>query len=207
MNIILEDIGRRFNREWIFRRINYSFTRGESYAVLGPNGSGKSTLLQIIAGSLSPSEGKVSYSLPEGSIHADEIFKYLSIAAPYLELIEEFTLSELINFHFNFKAYRQNFDKEAVINLLGFEKSKDKLIKHFSSGMKQRTKLALAFCADTPLLMLDEPASNLDSNGISWYLKLVEEFGKDRTLIICSNQEFEYSFCRKHIHISNYKSF
>ncbi len=96
-------------------------------------------------------------------------------------------------------------DKGAVIELLGLQASKNKLIRYFSSGMKQRLKLALAFCADTPILMLDEPTSNLDSQGVDWYLSLVEQFAKDRLTIICSNQEHEYSFCQHMLSIADYK--
>ncbi len=205
MNITLQNIGRRFNRDWIFRNIDYTFTSGETYAILGPNGSGKSTLLQVLNGSLAPSSGNITYSLNDQAIEAEAIFKQLSLAAPYLELIEEFTLDEMIDFHFKFKPYRKGIDKEGLINLLNLEGGRHKLIKYFSSGMKQRLKLALAFCSDTPMLMLDEPTSNLDSQGVDWYLSLVQQFAADRLTIICSNQQHEYSFCKHQLNISDYK--
>ncbi|HEY9196401.1 MAG TPA: ATP-binding cassette domain-containing protein, partial [Mucilaginibacter sp.] len=187
MTITLTNVGRRFNRDWIFRGIDYAFASGESYAVLGANGSGKSTLLQVLNGSLSPSAGNISFSLGGTDIAVDKVFNYLSLAAPYLELIEEFTLNEMVDFHFKFKAYRPGTDKQQLIALLNLAKSENKLIRYFSSGMKQRLKLILAFCADTPMLMLDEPTSNLDTQGVEWYLSLVERFAADRLTIICSN--------------------
>jgi len=205
MKIVLQNIGRRFNRDWIFRGIDYTFSMGESYAVLGPNGSGKSTLLSVLNGSLSPSAGSINYLLQDKPVEAEEVFKQLSLAAPYLELIEEFTLFEMIDFHFKFKAYRQNLDRDAVIALLNMHESRNKMIKYFSSGMKQRLKLALAFCSDTPMLMLDEPTSNLDKQGVDWYLGLVQQFALNRLTIICSNQEHEYSFCNQTLNISDYK--
>lgn len=205
MNITLNDIGRRFNRDWIFKGVNYTFTAGESYAVLGPNGSGKSTLLQVLNGSLSPSKGKISFLLNSADVEAEQVFKHLSLAAPYLELIEEFTLAEVIDFHFKFKPYKQGINKEELIALLNMAGSKNKLVKYFSSGMKQRLKLALAFCSDTPTLMLDEPTSNLDTQGVDWYLSLVERFAAGRLTIICSNQEHEYSFCSNSLNIVDYK--
>jgi len=203
--IQLNNIGRRFNRDWIFRGIDHSFNIGESYAILGPNGSGKSTLFQVLNGSLTPSEGIISYTFESRNIPAEEIFQQLSLAAPYLELIEEFTLREVIDFHFKFKACKPGMDTMAVIELLGMAAHKNKLIKYFSSGMKQRLKLALAFCSDTPILMLDEPTSNLDSQGVDWYLSLVEQYAKKRLTIICSNQEHEYGFCGNKLNISDYK--
>jgi ABC-type multidrug transport system ATPase subunit len=201
----LQNIGRRFNRDWIFRGVDYAFSSGKIYAILGPNGSGKSTLLQVLNGSLSPSAGSISFVYDEKPVEIEKVYEHLSLAAPYLELIEDFTLSEVIDFHFKFKAYKQGLDKNEVINLLGMQSSKNKLIRYFSSGMKQRLKLALAFCADTPMLMLDEPTSNLDSQGVEWYLSLVQKFAQGRLTIICSNQMHEYSFCDEQLNITDYK--
>jgi ABC-type multidrug transport system ATPase subunit len=205
MKIILQNIGRRFNRDWIFRGLDYTFAQGGSYAVLGPNGSGKSTLLNVLNGSLAPSAGNINYSLEEKPVEAEAVYKQLSLAAPYLELIEEFTLAEMIDLHFKFKKYRPGMDNAAVIELLNMHSSRNKLIRYFSSGMKQRLKLALAFCSDTPMLMLDEPTSNLDKQGVAWYLDLVQQFAANRLAIICSNQEQEYSFCSDRLDISDYK--
>src|SRR6185312_723141 len=180
MKIILENIGRRFNRDWIFRGIDYTFTTGKIYAVLGPNGSGKSTLLQVLNGSLSPSAGKLNYFFEDNPVEIEDVYRYLSLAAPYLELIEEFTLDDMINFHFKFKAYSAGMSNNGVVKLLAMPGNENKLIKYFSSGMKQRLKLALAFCADTPILMLDEPTSNLDAQGVEWYLSLVQQFAVGR---------------------------
>ena len=205
MEITLENIGRRFNRDWIFKGIDYTFKSAESYAILGSNGSGKSTLLQILNGSLSPSTGDISFLSNGEKIEVEKVFNYLSLAAPYLELIEEFSLEEMIDFHFKFKPYKADIDKNSIVDLLSLPGNKNKLVRYFSSGMKQRLKLALAFCSDTPMLMLDEPTSNLDTQGIDWYLALVEQYAKGRLTIVCSNQEHEYSFCRHRLNISDYK--
>lgn len=205
MQITLQNIGRRFNRDWIFRGVDYTFESGESYAILGSNGSGKSTLLAVLNGSLSPSTGTIKYFFEDKEIEVEQVFQHISLAAPYLELIEEFSLSEMIDFHFKFKTYKAGIDKAAIIELLNLPGSTNKLIRYFSSGMKQRLKLALAFCADTPILMLDEPTSNLDAQGVNWYLNLVQQFAKDRLTIICSNQEYEYSFCGHRLNITDHK--
>ncbi|MCC8425045.1 ABC transporter ATP-binding protein [Mucilaginibacter sp. UR6-11] len=204
-SIKLSQIGRRFNRDWIFRGIDHTFISGESYAILGSNGSGKSTLLAVLNGSLSPSAGSINYFFENKEVEVEQVFQHLSLAAPYLELIEEFSLGEMIDFHFKFKTYKQRIDKTVIIELLNLPGSQNKLIRYFSSGMKQRLKLALAFCADTPILMLDEPTSNLDAQGVDWYLNLVQQFAKDRLTIICSNQEHEYSFCKHRLNITDYK--
>lgn len=205
MEIILEDISRRFNQEWIFKNISYQFIQGESYAILGPNGSGKSTFLQVLAGSLAPSNGKLIYSDKGKLIDASHIYKHLTLSAPYLELIEEFTLLEIINFHFKFKKMVDGWSPEKLIHLLQLEGSTNKQIRYFSSGMKQRLKLLLAFCSDSPILMLDEPTSNLDAQGVQWYLKMIDMFTADRLLIVCSNQVHEYDFCAHQVNILAYK--
>ena len=204
MKIILENLGRRFNKEWIFKDINYVFSQGQQYAILGPNGSGKSTLLSVLLGSLTPSEGKISYK-DEKEVLPEHIFNSISLAAPYLDLIEEYTLQETIDFHFQFKKYQQGFNAAAVLDLLALSKAQDKPLKYFSSGMKQRTKLVLAFCADTPILVLDEPTSNLDTQGTDWYLSLIDKFAKDRLVLVGSNQSYEYNFCERHLNILDYK--
>ena len=204
MQIVLEHLGRRFNKEWIFRNIDFTFSQGQRYAILGPNGSGKSTLLSVLLGNLTPSEGKISYFNGK-EILPENIFKYISLAAPYLDLVEEFTLQETIDFHFKFKSYQAGFDSAAVLDLLALSRAEDKPLKYFSSGMKQRTKLALAFCADTPILVLDEPTSNLDAQGTDWYLGLIEKFTQDRLVLVGSNQAYEYGFCQQQLNILNYK--
>lgn len=205
MQIHLENLGRRFNKEWIFRNIDYTFNSGQKYAILGPNGSGKSTLLSVLLGSLTPSEGKISY-FGEKEVLPEQIFQYISFAAPYLDLIEEFTLQETIDFHFKFKDYQKGMDANTVLELLALSRAEDKPLKYFSSGMKQRTKLALACCTSAPILVLDEPTSNLDKQGTDWYLSLIEKFSGGRLILVGSNQSYEYDFCEHHLNITGYKS-
>lgn len=207
MIVQLENIGKRFNSEWIFRGLNYRFSTGNKYALLGSNGSGKSTLLQLILGNSSPSEGSIRYSGEDGNAIADEkIFEYISFASPYLEPEEELTLSELINFHFRFKKFLPGFSEKQVIEAIALPAPGQKQVKYFSSGMKQRLKLGLAFLCDTPVILLDEPASNLDADGVSWYRQMISNFTANRLVIICSNHtEAEYDFCKGILNIGDYK--
>jgi len=207
MRVVLENIGRRFNQEWIFKSLYYTLEPEQSYAVLGSNGSGKSTLIQLIAGNLSSSEGKISYEIGGKEIGAEYVYQYLSLAAPYLELIEEFTLEEQLNFHFQFKKQLPDTTKETLLETLNLKGAEHKAIKYFSSGMKQRVKLALAVFSDTPLLLLDEPTANLDEQGIAWYRSLIGQYAVNRTLVVCSNQQHEYDYCTHHIQLADYKKF
>jgi ABC-type multidrug transport system ATPase subunit len=206
VKVILKKTGKKFNTDWIFRNLSYTFEKDNAYAILGRNGSGKSTLLQVIAGSIHPTEGIIKYDVNGAEISDHQIFRYISCSAPYLELIEEFKLQEMLQFHFRFKKLLPGYTINKIVGMLGFKTDEHKPIHLFSSGMKQRVKLLLAFLSDTPLLLLDEPTTNLDQAGNDWYLNLIHEFSKNRTVIICSNlQQLETGFCTGQIFIEDYK--
>jgi ABC-type multidrug transport system ATPase subunit len=195
MKITTENLGKKFINEWIFRNVNISFESNHAYAFTGANGSGKSTLLQVLSGFSPQTEGKVVYFSGNKEVEISEIFKEVVIAAPYLELIEDFTLSESIDFHQKFKPLLSSFNTTDLIDFIELPKAKDKEIKFFSSGMKQRVKLGLAFLSDCKIMILDEPTSNLDAEATAWYLKNVQKYSKDKILLIGSNQPNEYEFC------------
>lgn len=206
MNIQLTDIGKRYNYEWIFRKVTTGFSSENKYVILGANGSGKSTLLQVIAGNILSSEGTISYTKNGTVIDNEEIFKEVSIASPYLELFDEFTLEESIDFHSKFKPFRNNLSAKEIIAITELEKAKEKQLKYYSSGMKQRVRLALATLSDSSILLLDEPTSNLDKKAIDWYQQLINEHTQNKLVIVASNQiEYEYPFCNKEIKVEDFK--
>ena len=203
----LSNIGRRFNKEWIFRGINYNIDKAHKLAILGGNGSGKSTLLQIISGQLSPSEGNLEYKNHQSKIPVDEVYRYIAIAAPYMELIEEFTLKEFLSFHAKFKPFINNYSAQELIEIMQLQHSAAKEIRNFSSGMKQRVKLATAILSDVPVVLLDEPASNLDKKSVEWYRGLIEKYTSERIVVVCSNhQPSEYDFCNSQLLVEEYKN-
>lgn len=203
MQIKLANTGKRYNREWIFRHFDYEFTANKKYAVTGSNGSGKSTLLQIIAGALTHNEGKIEISSGGKLLPEENCFKYISLAAPYLELIEEMTANEFLTFHHQFKPLVCS--KEQILATVKLEKAANKQIRYYSSGMKQRLKLAQAFFCATPVLLLDEPTTNLDAEGIALYQQLIKDYSNNKLVIISSNDLAEYSFCDEVVSINNYK--
>ncbi|NDF98362.1 MAG: ABC transporter ATP-binding protein [Chitinophagia bacterium] len=205
MTISLSDTGKRFNRDWIFRHLTYQFSSGSSYAIVGPNGSGKSTLLQAISGSLLINEGSIQYQ-KDGSPIADEnVHRDLAYCAPYLELIEEMTATELLRFHQAFKPFLPGIDSEAALQLAGLAPAANKQIRYYSSGMKQRLKLIQCFLSDTAVLLLDEPCTNLDKEGIALYQSLLQRYTAERVVIISSNDPIEYAHCTAQLSISDYK--
>jgi ABC-type multidrug transport system ATPase subunit len=225
MQITLTNTGKRYNREWIFRHVDYDFYMGRSYAITGPNGSGKSTLLQVIAGAVQHSEGAINYidttsrvqdttkskqensrgTVPGITYPVPEIdaYKYFTIATPYLELIEEMTATELLSFHSTFKQLSKPIPE--MLAELSLQNAANKQIRYFSSGMKQRLKLAQAFFSNSKILLLDEPTTNLDADGIELYHQLIHKYAKEKLLIISSNDKQEYSFCEEVIAINKYK--
>jgi ABC-type multidrug transport system ATPase subunit len=192
MKLITKNLSKRFNREWIFKDLTFQFSAPNTYAIVGPNGSGKSTLMQVLWGQMLPSQGSVAYEKDGKEIPLDEIFKHVSIATPYMDLIDEFTLIEMINFHFKFKRARNNKTTEELIDLFELARAKDKSIANFSSGMRQRLKLGLAFYSQADLLFLDEPTTNLDSKSIDWFTQHRDQLPTETLVFIASNQEHEY---------------
>ncbi len=246
MQIQLNNTGKRFNREWIFRNCNYTFKAGTAYAITGPNGSGKSTLLQTIAGAINASEGSVTvYREPftvdqaqsvnsgngssvnskrlteyasktvngkrltvdssKTTVNNEIRYQHLSIAAPYLELVEEMTAIEALQFHAAFKPLLPALTIEEIIEIVGLKAAANKQMRFYSSGMKQRMKLAQAIFSDVPILLLDEPCTNLDAVGYALYHQLIENYCKEKLVIVCSNDFQEFDFCKEKLDIMDYK--
>lgn len=205
IEIQLEEASKRFQYEWIFKNLSLTISQGQSIALTGSNGSGKSTLLKCISGAIPISSGNISFKQLDKILPESDWFNFLTISAPYLELPEEFTLSELIDFHFKFKSPLNGISKEEILEIIYLGAHADKMISQFSSGMKQRLKLGLALLSEVPIVLLDEPTSNLDRKGIQWYQELIDQFGQNRILIVCSNEPREYEFCQQKVVLEDYK--
>lgn len=206
MKIELVQAAKRYRNEWIFRKLDLTFLSGQTYAVSGPNGSGKSTFLKMLSGYLTPSRGKIRFSHQDQPVSVTDIHQYLALAAPYIELIEEFSLLEALEFHQRFKSFLPGITPQQFLELVALPASAhQKMIRYYSSGMKQRLKIALALCSDVPLVLLDEPTTNLDRQGINWYRSLVQQFTANRLFIIASNVDEDFDFCSNRIDIMDYK--
>ncbi len=206
MQIQVSAASKRFNKEWIFSNLNFSFTTGQHYALIGNNGSGKSTLLQIIAGYIGLTKGEIHWTNTAGdAIDSANVFHHISIAAPYLELVEEFTALEQIAFHQQFKPLQNGLSPIELLEKIGLSNAANKQIRNFSSGMKQRLKLALAIFDQAPILLLDEPCSNLDQEGIQTYHQLMQAYAMHKLIIVASNDPQEYKFCSQQVSLSEFK--
>jgi ABC-type multidrug transport system ATPase subunit len=226
MTISLSDAGKRYNRDWIFRHLTYTFHAGNSYAIVGPNGSGKSTLLQAIGGAIALSEGSLQFTVHSSQFavnspqpatgnqqpvtsnqqpETDNCYQYISIAAPYLDVIEEMTATEFLQFHQSFKPFLPQISIKEIIATVALDNAANKQIRYYSSGMKQRVKLAQAVFSDTPVVLLDEPCTNLDITGIQLYQQLIADYCSNRLVIVSSNDETEYGFCKEKVNINDWK--
>lgn len=204
MQITLTNTGKRFNRDWIFRHLTYTFSTAKKYAITGPNGSGKSTLLQVLASASLHNEGNVQYhDEKQQIIPPEKVFEYVSIAAPYLDVVEEMTALEFLTFHHALKPLQLPITE--ILQIVQLQTASNKQIRYFSSGMKQRLKLAQAFFSKSPILLLDEPTTNLDATGISLYQDLIAHHTHQKLVIISSNDIQEYNCCEAVLSMANYK--
>jgi ABC-type multidrug transport system ATPase subunit len=204
MIIRTENLGKRFNREWIFRKLTREFKPGHCVAITGPNGSGKSTLMQLLWAQTIPTEGEIHYEVNGQTIAPEDAYAQLSIAAPYLELIDTFTLKEQIDFHFSYKKPVDGISTNEIISRLQLGNTTEKRLEVFSSGMRQRVKLGLAFFSDVAVTFLDEPTTNLDATSIAWYHHHLQGI-KDRSLIIATNIPDDYPEFAEKLHLPDHK--
>lgn len=205
MDISLKNVGKQFNGEWIFKSISLSFSQKYSYHITGSNGSGKSTLLKVISGYSVPSQGEITWGGFDKN--KEGVYEQVSLCSPFMELFENHTVFEAIEFHFRFKKLISSVSIDEVVAYCYLGGAEHKLVSELSSGMKQRLKLALCFLSDTPYLLLDEPCANLDDKAISWYQKNLKECKKKRLIIICSNnKEEEHFICNKTVNLGDYKN-
>lgn len=201
MRIVAENISKRFNRDWIFNQLTIDISDKSFVAITGTNGSGKSTLLQILASLTVPTTGTVSYFKDNTLVEKETAPLSFSYVAPYQELIEEMTLHEFLQFHFSLRKGDYT-TTETFMDFCGISKSKNKEIRYFSSGMKQRVKLGLAFQNRSDIIFLDEPTSYLDEQGISWFQKIIQQRMGEVTLVMASNIPLEYQKATQFLNIS-----
>jgi ABC-type multidrug transport system ATPase subunit len=204
LSITATSLSKRYNREWIFKDLNHTFEAGKTYAITGANGSGKSTLLQVLWGQIPPTSGRIHYHHDRGEIDGEQIFKSLSIATPYMDLIDEFTLEEQLAFHFSLRESR-GLSIDEMIDTLYLGKARKKFISNFSSGMRQRVKLGLAFFTKADIVFLDEPGTNLDKQAFDWYRNQLALLPNTCMVLIASNQPSEYPEDAQKIDIMQFK--
>ena len=199
-----------YSHRLIFSKLDLSLVNGSSIGITGKNGSGKSTLIKIIAGLISATSGNINFNVDKNSILKEDHFKYLGLMSPYLNLYDELSGFENLSFFLNLKSpEKSDKQKNERINYLlenvGLFKRKNDMYKNYSSGMKQRLKLAFSLLNEPLLLLLDEPCANLDSEGIDVVYRFSEEQKKNGMLIVATNEESDLQLCDTLINIDDHK--
>lgn len=202
----IKDLSKRFGRRIIFENLNFEMNSGNIYGVSGPNGSGKSTLVKILANIIAANSGKAEHILDSKVIKNDLIFNYLGFVAPYLVLYDEFTAEENINISESVR--NKSFDKNRVnelFDIVGLSNRKKDQVGTFSSGMKQRLKYVFALAHNPEFIIFDEATANLDDEGKEKVLNLIEIMGRDKLVVLASNENQELDLCKEVISLTELK--
>lgn len=203
MRVELQEVTHSFGGEDVLSRLSLVIQPGESWAITGGNGSGKTTVLRCLSGLIRPREGRVVWlGSDEEPIHSGKWSTLWSYAAPYMELPEELSMAEVLRLQEDQRGLLDGMSRQQLIERSGLGHAVNRPIKGFSSGMKQRLRLLLAYCTDSKIIFLDEPTSNLDRAAINWMIELDDSLRADRTLIVGSNHiEPELGLCTKMIEL------
>lgn len=202
-NIKLQAVNltKKFDRRVIFEAVNFELGRGSSIAITGRNGSGKSTLIKIIARLLAQSSGALDFFDGDRKLRTEQFYKYIGFVSPYLNLYDEFTGFENLKIISDIRSSGHgNIDK--VLQRVGLYSRRNDLVKIYSSGMKQRLKIAFSILHDPDVLLLDEPTSNLDLEGVGVVDDIADEYRKNRILVIATNDAHEKSLCAGELNLN-----
>lgn len=198
ISISAENLSKRFQRNLLFKNISFTCEIGESVSVTGSNGSGKSTLLQILALLKIPSRGNVEYSVAGVPVDRSLVHKKIGFCSPALNLYDELTAYENLSFASGISDKNILKQNLAEFQLAGHE---NKLVRYYSSGMKQRLKLLCALINKPPVIFLDEPGLALDSSGKEMIYSIINELKSSSIIILATNDAAESALCNKRIEL------
>ena len=198
------NLGKKYGTNRLFKNFSFSFTQNQHYCITGINGSGKSTFLLTLCGYITPTEGKIVWKNNNAVI--ENPIGFFSYTSPALELFEHLSLIEILKHH---AAFCQTFNLENAldeIENMGLKKSLNKQVSSFSSGMKQRVKLIMALYNDVPVILLDEPCSNLDDIGLAQYNHLLHTRESKSMFLVATNQPVtEFPVNGKTLNLDDFK--
>lgn len=147
--------------------------------------------------------GSINYLSDNILINEQNWYEFYSFSSPEMELWNELLVDEIITLHFKLKKAKSG--QSQILDLSCLNTFRYKTYAELSSGLKNKLKLSLAIFTDTPILFLDEPCTNFDAQNIKWYQEMITKYCSHQMLIIASNQEHEYGFCKHHIRLSDFK--
>lgn len=207
VKLTVKNLTKVFGKLLVFKNLSFELRFSSSLVVTGRNGSGKSTLLKIIAGLLGPTAGDVIYQIDGETVEKIDWFRYVGFVAPYLQLYDEFTGYENLELSAKMRGLK-NYDRKIseVLNLVGLYTRRNDLVRGYSSGMKQRLKYAFALLHEPPVLILDEPSSNLDSEGVELVWKIAAEQKEKGILIVATNEADEIKMGEEILNLDEIKT-
>ena len=198
--LVLDNIGIRLGSKELFFNINAKVVSGELLAITGRNGAGKSTLLKIIAGIVKPSCGTANLIINGKGVSGEERTASLGIVSPELVFYNYFTGLENIEFLHKLRQKKlTEVEKAALFASLGLEGDKETLVKYYSTGMRQRLKLASLISLNPPLWLLDEPSSNLDEAGCQFIDDIIKSALKNSAIVVLATNRPEETKYAKNI--------
>jgi len=190
----------------IIENLNLQIREGEYLSIMGRNGSGKSTLVKIIAGLISPTQGKMIHTFEGDEIIPEKLHNYIGFVSPYLVLYEEFSAWENLEYFSQIRDIKldEEYAKDMLKKFLLYNRRND-LVKTYSSGMKQRMKFIFALIHHPGLLIFDEPTSNLDDEGKKSVYDIIEDQSKNSIVIVASNDKADLDLCSNILDLKAYK--
>ncbi|TAE46616.1 MAG: ATP-binding cassette domain-containing protein [Bacteroidetes bacterium] len=190
MSLIVQDLSKKYGKQLAIDNLSFSVNPGEIVGFLGPNGAGKSTTMKIITGYLPPSAGTVHLGEYNVADHPMEIRRRVGYLPEHNPLYLEMYVHEYLSFTANIHGISGAENKARVAEVIhrtGLEREQHKKIGALSKGYRQRVGLSQAMIHEPELLILDEPTTGLDPNQIVDIRKLIQELGKEKTVIFSSH--------------------
>lgn len=206
-DLTCEGLTKSFSGKDVFKNLSFKISSEQSLSVTGKNGSGKSTLIKIISNLIRESSGKISILKNNIDLPREGWFNNIGLVSAYLNLYDELTGFENLNFFFKLKSSDSKTCSDKIISCLrdvNLYENRNKLVKHYSSGMKQRLKIAFAIMNEPQILLMDEPKTNLDKFGIDVLHKIASEQKQKGILIIATNDDDDRDLCDATINMENY---
>ena len=193
----VRNLSKSFSNSSILKDVNFTLDQGKICAVVGSNGSGKTTFLKCLSGLMSYDEGVIDFSSQNGHLFLSDklnIFGDLTIKQN-LEV-----LSRYYNQDFNQASFKES------LKLLNINQYKELPLKFLSRGNLQRNKLCVAINLNWDYLLIDEPFSNLDYDGVKIFKAIFENFkSENKSIIFSTHQNDDNSFCDKVVIIEDFK--
>lgn len=192
--LVIENIQKQYEGVNLFKPINFTLNKAESLSISGPNGTGKTTLLLMIMGYTKPSKGSIFWSVNNQKMPV--LFSDIAFAGVQMNLFEDLSVADHFSYHFKFRTPIVS-GYNTILKTYFEPYMMKKQIKQLSAGWYNRVKLLTALLTQSRILLLDEPFSNLDNQGIELLSNAIQELKKDRQLLIAGNREEELSLCKQ----------